>query len=49
MSVAKVTADDKMHQGDVTCIVYHEGTLYSAGADGKIKVILEFFQVFFIF
>jgi hypothetical protein len=39
MSVEKVTADDKKHEGDVTCIVYHDGTLFSAGADGKIKVL----------
>jgi hypothetical protein len=39
MSVQKVTAEDKKHEGDVTCIFYHEGTLFSSGADGKIKVI----------
>lgn len=38
MSIVKATADDKKHEGDVTSISLHNGTLYSAGSDGKIKV-----------
>lgn len=37
-SVDKVTADDKKHCGDVTSIAFHDGYLYSAGSDGKVKV-----------
>lgn len=38
MSVVKVTCDDKKHIGDVTSIIYHNGHLFSAGSDAKIKV-----------
>lgn len=38
MSVVKAAADGQKHEGDVTSIILHEETLYSAGSDGKIKV-----------
>lgn len=36
--IDKSTHDDKKHSGDVTSIVLHDGVLYSAGSDGKVKV-----------
>lgn len=33
---------DASHEGDVTCVCVHKDHVYSAGADGKIKVFLEF-------
>lgn len=38
MSVDKITSEDKKHLGDVTSVWYHNGNVYSAGADAKIKV-----------
>lgn len=48
MSVDKVTADDKKHEGDVTSIIFHGEILFSAGSDGKVKVLVKFlvFPVF---
>jgi hypothetical protein len=37
-SIDKVTSDEAKHQGDVTSIALHDGLLYSAGSDGKVKV-----------
>lgn len=37
--VDKITPDVFKHNGDVTSIIFHEGNLYSAGADARIKVI----------
>lgn len=47
MSIDKVTADDKKHLGDVTCIVYHDGNLFSSGSDGKVKVNYKIIEMFF--
>jgi hypothetical protein len=36
--VEKSCADAEKHLGDVVCVAYHNGTVYTGGADGKIKV-----------
>ncbi|CRK90634.1 CLUMA_CG004336, isoform A [Clunio marinus] len=38
MSIIKTTDEQTQHQGDVTSITFHDGRLYSAGGDGKIKI-----------
>lgn len=38
MPVDKTASDDKKHVGDVTSVWYHNGNVYSAGSDAKIKV-----------
>lgn len=49
MSFDKVSAVDKSHQGDVTCIIFNNGNLFSAGSDGKVKASLEFCGIFVFF
>lgn len=36
------SSGDLSHSGDVTCVCVHNDHVYSSGADGKIKVFLEF-------
>ncbi|GAB0096532.1 uncharacterized protein DMENIID0001_120560 [Sergentomyia squamirostris] len=36
--VDKICAEDVQHEGEVTCLAYRDNTLYSGGADGKVKV-----------
>ncbi len=37
----EIVAEEK-HVGDVTSVVYHDGKVYTAGADGKLKVSVGF-------
>lgn len=37
--IEKTTCDADKHSGDVTSIIYQNGNLFSAGGDGKIKVL----------
>jgi hypothetical protein len=37
----EIVAEEK-HSGDVTSIIYHNGHVYTAGGDGKLKVTVEF-------
>lgn len=37
-AIAASTSSDNQHEGDVTSVAFHKDHVYSAGADGKIKV-----------
>lgn len=36
--ILKSATEDTKHEGDVTCVIYQNGNVFSSGADGKIKV-----------
>jgi hypothetical protein len=37
----EIVAEEK-HGGDVTSVAYYDGKVYTAGADGKLKVTVGF-------
>lgn len=39
--IEKTTLGTEKHEGDVSSCVYSRNTVYSGGADGKIKVCIE--------
>lgn len=38
VAINKVTPEEEVHSGDVTSIAVHNGFIFSAGSDSKIKV-----------
>ncbi|XP_055380559.1 probable serine/threonine-protein kinase roco4 [Condylostylus longicornis] len=36
--IVKSCSESDKHEGDAICIVYHNGNIYSGGADGSIKI-----------
>lgn len=39
--IEKSASEDAKHDGDITCVAYQNGYVFTGGADGKIKVILD--------
>lgn len=43
--IEKNSAESDKHTSDATCLLFHADHVFSGGADGKIKVLKEYFKI----